>query len=105
MDQRFRNHPKNKGKARKADKKVKTIAGRLVRELERKLSPSLHQSTLTLFKKVLAQKKTDRDKIYSLHSLPRSAGSHMSNASAKERNIRSMSSVQRYPSLPQKIQA
>ena len=30
MDQRFRNHPKNKGKARKADKKVKIIAGRLV---------------------------------------------------------------------------
>ncbi len=67
MDQRFRNHPKNKGKARKADKKVKTIAGRLVRELERKLSPSLHQSILTLFKQVLAQKKTDSNKIYSLH--------------------------------------
>ncbi|MFN2440875.1 MAG: IS5 family transposase, partial [Chitinophagaceae bacterium] len=67
MDQRFRNHPKNKGKARKADKKVKTIAGRLVRELERKLPPSLHQSLLTLFKKVLAQKKTDSNKIYSLH--------------------------------------
>lgn len=27
MDQRFRNHPKNKGKAKKADKKIKTIAG------------------------------------------------------------------------------
>ncbi len=67
MDQRFRNHPKNKGKARKADKKVKTIAGRLVRELERKLAPSLHQSILTLFKKVLAQKKADSNKIYSLH--------------------------------------
>ncbi len=67
MDQRFRNHPKNKGKARKADKKVKTIAGRLVRELERKLAPSLHQSLLTLFKKVLAQKKSDSNKIYSLH--------------------------------------
>ncbi len=67
MDQRFRNHPKNKGKAKKADKKVKTIAGRLVRELERKLPPSLHQSILTLFKKVLAQKKTDSNKIYSLH--------------------------------------
>ena len=67
MDQRFRNHPKNKGKARKADKKVKTIAGRLVRELERKLPPSLHQTILTLFKKVLAQKKTDSNKIYSLH--------------------------------------
>jgi len=67
MDQRFRNHPKNKGKARKADKKVKTIAGRLVRELERKLPPALHQSSLTLFVKVLAQKKTDTNKIYSLH--------------------------------------
>jgi len=67
MDQRFRNHPRNKGKARKADKKVKTIAGRLVRELERKLPPSQHQSSLTLFKKVLAQNKTDSNKIYSLH--------------------------------------
>ncbi len=67
MDQRFRNHPKNKGRARKADKKVKTIAGRLVRELERKLPPTLHQTLLTLFKKVLAQKKTDSNKIYSLH--------------------------------------
>ena len=26
-DQRFRNHPRNKGKARKDDKKVSTIAG------------------------------------------------------------------------------
>ena len=67
MDQRFRNHLKNKGKARKADRKVKTIAGRLVRELERKLPPSLHQDILTLFKKVLAQTKTDSNKIYSLH--------------------------------------
>jgi IS5 family transposase len=67
MDQRFRNHPKNKGKARKADKKVKTIAGRLVRELERKLPPSLYQDTIALFKEVLAQKKTDTGKIYSLH--------------------------------------
>lgn len=67
MDQRFRNHPKNKGKAKKADKKVKTIVGRLVRELERKLAPTQHQSSLALFKKVLAQSKTDKDKIYSLH--------------------------------------
>ena len=67
MDQRFRNHPKNKGKARKADKKIKTIAGRLVRELERKLPPSLHQDSIELFKKVLMQTKTDSNKIYSLH--------------------------------------
>jgi len=67
MDQRFRNHPRNKGKAKKADKKVKTIAGRLVRELERKLRPNLHQVDLALFKRVLAQKKSDSNKIYSLH--------------------------------------
>lgn len=67
MEQRFRNHPKNKGRAKKADKKTKTIAGRLVRELDRKLAPGLHQDTLLLFKKVLAQKKTDSNKIYSLH--------------------------------------
>ena len=67
MDQRFRNHPKNKGNPRKADKKVKTIAGRLVREIERKLPPSLYQDTLALFKQVLAQKQTDTGKVYSLH--------------------------------------
>jgi transposase, IS5 family len=67
LEQRFRHHPKNKGRARKADRKIKTIAGRLVRELERKLTPGLHQGTLELFKKVLAQKKADNNKVYSLH--------------------------------------
>ena len=68
-DQRFRNHPKNKGKARKADKKVKTIAGRLVRDVERKLGEkaSAYQEILDLFKRVLAQKQKDKNKIYSLH--------------------------------------
>ncbi|MGO3807496.1 MAG: transposase, partial [Sphingobacterium sp.] len=47
VDQRFRNHPKNKSKAKKADRKVKTIAGRLVRELERNLpQDSIHQKTI-----------------------------------------------------------
>ena len=32
--QRFRNHPKNKSKAIKAERKLKTIAGRLLRELD-----------------------------------------------------------------------
>ena len=56
--------------ARKASKKIKTIAGRLTRELERKLTPqSLQQwgSELQLFQKVLSQKKEDTGKIYSLH--------------------------------------
>jgi IS5 family transposase len=67
LEQRFRHHAKNKGRARKADRKIKTIAGRLVRELERKLTPGLHQDTLELFKKVLMQKRADSNKIYSLH--------------------------------------
>lgn len=67
MEQRFRNHPKNKGRAKKADRKVKNIAGRLVRELECKLPHTLHEGALALFQKVLAQKKTDTNKIYSLH--------------------------------------
>ena len=66
--QRFRNHPKNKVKARRADKKVKTIAGRLVRELERNLPPnSKYQSQLDLYKQVLAQKRGSKNKIYALH--------------------------------------
>lgn len=67
-DQRFRNHPKNKAKAIKADKKVKTIAGRLVRELERNLPPnSKYQNQLDLYKQILAQKRGSKNKIYSLH--------------------------------------
>lgn len=68
LDQRFRSHPKNYGKARKADRKIKTIAGRLVRELERTLTAeNKYIPTLTLFKKVLLQKRNDTQKIYSLH--------------------------------------
>ena len=68
LDQRFRNHPKNYGKARKADRKIKTIAGRLVRELERKLAPeNKYHDGLALFKRILSQKRNDRQKIYSIH--------------------------------------
>ncbi len=67
VDQRFRNHPKNGKKARRADRKVKTIAGRLVRELIRKLSPERYAVELALFQRVLDQKRQDKNKIYSLH--------------------------------------
>lgn len=70
LAQRFAHHPLNKNKAEKAKRKLRTIAGRLVRELRRKLS---HQSLLAysdqldVFEKVLSQKKKDSQKIYSLH--------------------------------------
>ena len=68
VDQRFRNHPRNKVKAKKADKKIKTIAGRLVRELERNLeSNSKYQADLDLFKRILAQTQGSKNKIYSIH--------------------------------------
>lgn len=57
-------------KARRASKKIKTIAGRLVRELERKLSADALSKLgmeLSLYKKVLQQKRGDSNKIYSLH--------------------------------------
>lgn len=70
FDQRFRGHPKNHRKAKKADKKIKTIAGRLVRDVERKLSADLlanYFPSLEIFKKVLSQKRNDTQKIYSIH--------------------------------------
>jgi len=63
-------HPKRKKKAQKAKKKLKTIAGRLVRELGRKLSEeklARYEEELKLYKRVLEQKKTDKNKMYSLH--------------------------------------
>lgn len=63
-------HPKRRKKAKKSGRKLKTIAGRLLRELERKLPESLlqeYQEELNLYYQVLAQKRSDKNKIYSLH--------------------------------------
>jgi IS5 family transposase len=68
--QRLKRKKGGAAQARKASKKVKTIAGRLVRELSRKLSPEAlktHEISLNLFTRVLLQKKQDSNKIYSLH--------------------------------------
>ena len=68
--QRMKHRKKGSSMARKASKKIKTIAGRLVREMERKLSTSSLQKwgiDLELFKRVLSQKRNDNNKIYSLH--------------------------------------
>ena len=68
--QRFKKSKKQIHLARKAGRRIKTISGRLVRELLRKLTPSqlekyLYQ--LELFNKVLHQKREDKNKVYSLH--------------------------------------
>ncbi len=54
----------------KARLKLKTYAGRLLRELQRKLTESdraIHAGELGLMKRVLEQKQHDKNKIYSLH--------------------------------------
>ena len=67
-DQRFRNHPKNRKKAIKADKRLRTIAGRLVRELERNLGENRqYDELLSIFKKILSQRRNSSHKIYSIH--------------------------------------
>ncbi len=56
----------------KARKRIKTIAGRQVRDVGRKLneeSLKKHQEKLSVFEQVLEQKREDKDKIYSLHAL------------------------------------
>ena len=67
-DQRFRNHPKNWKKARKADKKLRTIAGRLLRELQRNLGENhKYDEQINIFVRVVGQKRSDKNKIYSIH--------------------------------------
>jgi IS5 family transposase len=70
LAQRSRRHPKNYKKARAAQRKLKTIAGRLVREIERKLPASSlgkYAQEISLFQQVLEQKKKSTNKIYSIH--------------------------------------
>lgn len=70
IDQRFREHPKRKKKARAAARKIYTISGRIVRDIERKMTPIQREKyfdTLLLFKMVLEQKRDGHSKIYSLH--------------------------------------
>nr|WP_272998052.1 MULTISPECIES: IS5 family transposase [Gammaproteobacteria] len=67
---RFSGHPRNRAKARKAVKRLKTIAGCLLRELQRKLPADILQNfaeEFALFDKGLCQKRGDKNKLYSLH--------------------------------------
>lgn len=68
--QRFKGTKHGAKAARKAGKRIQIIAGRLVRELARKLSLEklgIYLPALKLYQRVLSQKRGDSDKIYSLH--------------------------------------
>jgi IS5 family transposase len=68
--QRFSKTKHGAKAARKANKKIKVIAGRLVRDLGRKLPLDRlgnYLPLLKLYQQVLSQKRTDSNKVYSLH--------------------------------------
>lgn len=70
MAQRWRRDPKKRKAAHRALRKMKVIAGRLIRELERKLPAEVRaeqRESFALYRRVLRQQLSDRNKIYSLH--------------------------------------
>jgi IS5 family transposase len=63
-------HPKRRKEAGKAKRHLHTLAGRQVRELERKLPQEKHneyKDLITIYHKILLQRKNDKHKIYSIH--------------------------------------
>jgi len=64
-------HVKKRAKAKKALKRLRTIAHVLIRELRRKLSKTdlfeRDQKTFLFYERVLAQQPKDKNKIYALH--------------------------------------
>ena len=70
LAQRGRVHWRTVKQTQRATRKLRAIAGRLARELGRKLSTvalQKHQGDLALYRRALAKKRYDNDKIYSLH--------------------------------------
>jgi len=68
--QRFKHSKQGSKAGRRAGKKIKIIAGRLVREIARKLPLERlgsYLALLKLYQRVLSQKRSDSNKIYSLH--------------------------------------
>jgi IS5 family transposase len=70
IDQRFHSHPRRRKKALAAARRIKVIAGRVVRDIERKMDTGQKEKyakQLMIFNKVLAQERSSSDKVYSIH--------------------------------------
>ena len=70
IDQRFHYHPKRKKKANAAGRRIKVIAGKIYRDLDRKLTDrqrEKYQELFSIFDQLLAQQKKDKNKIYSIY--------------------------------------
>jgi IS5 family transposase len=63
-------HPKRSKQAKKAKKRLKTIANKMLRELDNKMTEiqkAYYENKLSLYKRAVNQQKNDTDKVYSLH--------------------------------------
>jgi len=63
-------HPSRKKRAKKARKRLKTIANAQIRDLQRKMNSeqtAAYQDRLELYRRVVKQQPQDKDKVYSLH--------------------------------------
>jgi IS5 family transposase len=63
-------HPKRAKQSQKAKRRLKTIANKMMRELDRKMTEvqkSAYGNDIELYKHAVNQQKNDKDKIYSLH--------------------------------------
>lgn len=70
IDQRFHSHPKRKKKARAAARRIKVIAGKIYRDLYRKLDDgrrNRYSKLFAIFGTILAQQKDGKNKVYSIH--------------------------------------
>ena len=71
LDIRHFRHVKKRAKAKRALKRLRTIAGILIRELRRKLPQhclfECYQQDFLLYERILKQQPKDTNKIYSLH--------------------------------------
>ncbi len=70
IDCRGFRHAKNRSKARRALKRLRVIAGKLLRELQRKLPQDvldLQKENFSNYEKAITQQRKDKNKIYSLH--------------------------------------
>ena len=70
MQLRTANFPRARKQARRAERRLKTIAGALLRDVQRKLTPerlTVHEETFGTMAKILTQERGGSDHVYSLH--------------------------------------
>ena len=71
---RYAKHPNRAKEAKRVVRKLRTLAGRQVRDLTRKLTAQGHEvvaqfsEQLALMERAVNQKRTDKNKVYSLHA-------------------------------------